>query len=85
MANRIDPFSAINSDPPHIDSDLTLIHVNQGKGHKDRYALLPPELVKILRQSWLRPHSAIVPQACTMGPADTSALPSTVSVKFSKF
>ena len=35
-----------------IDSDRMLIHVNQGKGHKDRYALLSPELLKILRQWW---------------------------------
>ncbi len=35
-----------------IDSDRMLIHVNQGKGHKDRYALLSPALLEILRQWW---------------------------------
>lgn len=35
-----------------IDSDRMIIHINQGKGDKDRYALLSPELQKILRQWW---------------------------------
>ena len=35
-----------------IDSDRNIIHVVQGKGHKDRNALLSPELLKILRQWW---------------------------------
>jgi len=35
-----------------IDSDRMIIHINQGKGDKDRYALLSPELLKILRQWW---------------------------------
>ncbi len=35
-----------------IDSKLKIIHVVQGKGHKDRNALLSPTLLKILRQWW---------------------------------
>ncbi|MCH7742369.1 MAG: site-specific integrase [Proteobacteria bacterium] len=35
-----------------IDSERKIIHVVQGKGHKDRNALLSPELLKILRQWW---------------------------------
>ncbi len=35
-----------------IDSDRMMIHVKQGKGARDRYALLSPELLKILRQWW---------------------------------
>ena len=35
-----------------IDSDRNIIHVVQGKGHKDRNALLSPELLKILRHWW---------------------------------
>ena len=36
-----------------IDSERMIIHVRQGKGDKDRYALLSPELVKLLQQWWL--------------------------------
>ena len=35
-----------------IDSQLKIIHVVQGKGHKDRNALLSPMLMKLLRQWW---------------------------------
>ncbi len=34
-----------------IDSERMIIRVIQGKGHKDRNALLSPELLKILRAS----------------------------------
>jgi len=36
-----------------IDSERMLIHVVQGKGSKDRNALLSPELYKILRAWWV--------------------------------
>ena len=36
-----------------IDSQRMIIHVSQGKGDRDRYALLSPELIKILQQWWL--------------------------------
>ncbi len=35
-----------------IDSERKIIHVVQGKGHKDRIALLSPALLKILGQWW---------------------------------
>ena len=35
-----------------IDSDRMLIRVEQGKGDRDRYALLSPTLLSILRQWW---------------------------------
>ncbi|MCH7742930.1 MAG: site-specific integrase [Proteobacteria bacterium] len=40
-----------------IDSERNVIHVVQGKGHKDRNALLSPELLKILRQWWHAGHA----------------------------
>lgn len=35
-----------------IDSKRMLIRVEQGKGKKDRYAMLPPRLLAILRRYW---------------------------------
>ena len=37
-----------------IDSDRMLIRVEQGKGHKDRYAMLSPQLLKLLRMWWVQ-------------------------------
>jgi site-specific recombinase XerD len=36
-----------------IDSERMLIRVEQGKGKKDRYAMLSPRLLKVLRAWWL--------------------------------
>ena len=35
-----------------IDSKRMLIRVEQGKGHKDRHAMLSPQLLKLLRAWW---------------------------------
>ncbi len=40
-----------------IDSERMIIHVVQGKGNKDRNALLSPELLDILRQWWQCGHA----------------------------
>jgi len=46
-----------------IDSDRMLIHVEQGKGRKDRKAMLSPGLLKLLRDYWLeaRPEGWLFP------------------------
>lgn len=36
----------------HIDSRRMVIHVQLGKGQKDRYVMLSPKLLEILRQWW---------------------------------
>ena len=36
-----------------IDSERIVIRVEQGKGRKDRYAMLPPTLLDLLRAWWL--------------------------------
>lgn len=38
--------------PPAIDSKRMVIRVEQGKGQKDRYSLLSPKLLEILRSWW---------------------------------
>jgi site-specific recombinase XerD len=38
--------------PLHIQSQRMLIRVEQGKGQKDRYTLLSPQLLQELRQYW---------------------------------
>jgi integrase len=35
-----------------IDSARMLIRVEQGKGRKDRYVMLAPDLLDLLRQWW---------------------------------
>ena len=37
-----------------IDSNRKLIRVEQGKGRKDRYAMLSPQLLELLRAWWLQ-------------------------------
>lgn len=46
-----------------LDSDRMTLRVEQGKGAKDRYTLLSPELLKELRRYWIahRPQSWLFP------------------------
>jgi integrase/recombinase XerD len=43
---------AVRLTPPAIDSRRMVIRVEQGKGQKDRYVMLSPKLLEILRTWW---------------------------------
>ncbi|MGD0109926.1 MAG: site-specific integrase [Rhodopila sp.] len=47
---------AVRLKPDAIDSRRMVIRVEQGKGRKDRYVMLPPRLLEILRDYWQRTH-----------------------------
>jgi integrase/recombinase XerD len=43
---------AVALTPPAIDSKRMVLRVEQGKGKKDRYVMLSPKLLEILRAWW---------------------------------
>jgi integrase/recombinase XerD len=47
---------AVRLTPTAIDSKRMVIRVEQGKGQKDRYVMLPPRLLDMLRDYWQRTH-----------------------------
>jgi integrase/recombinase XerD len=56
--------------PVHIHSERMLIRVEQGKGQKDRYTLLSPQLLRELREYWhaYRPGKWLFPNRKRTGP-----------------
>jgi site-specific recombinase XerD len=60
-----------------IDGDLGRLHVRNGKGNKDRYALLPSRLHELLQQFWIdhRPSGVVLFQGKKgSGPAHPSTI-----------
>src|SRR3989442_10796046 len=59
-----------------IDSERMMIRVRQAKGHKDRYVMLSPKLLELLREYWRaeRPTSWLFPGRCKDHPLDASTL-----------
>jgi integrase/recombinase XerD len=47
---------AVRLTPAAIDSKRMVIRVEQGKGRKDRYVMLPPKLLAMLRDYWKSTH-----------------------------
>lgn len=62
--------------PSDIDSDRMVIRVEQGKGAKDRLALLSPRLLEELRLYWRRerPGELLFPSPHRQGPLCAGAL-----------
>ena len=50
---------AVHLKPPAIDSQRMVIRVEQGKGRKDRYVMLSPRLLELLRDYWRQTHPRV--------------------------
>jgi integrase/recombinase XerD len=59
-----------------IDSNRMMIRVRQAKGHKDRYVMLSPKLLELLREYWKkeRPSTWLFPGRCKDHPLDATTL-----------
>jgi site-specific recombinase XerD len=67
---------AVRLKPGAIDSKRMVIRVEQGKGRKDRYVMLPPKLLDILRDYWdrSRPGEWLFPGRGPGQPVDPSTI-----------
>src|SRR5450432_2712800 len=67
---------AVRLTPAAIDSQRMVIRVEQGKGRKDRYVMLPPKLLDILRDYWdrTRPGEWLFPGRGPGQPIDPSTI-----------
>ncbi len=56
-----------------VDSKRTLLRIEQGKGRKDRFAMLSPQLLELLRDWWriARPQSWLFPGRDRVNPLTT--------------
>jgi len=50
---------AVHLKPSAIDSQRMVIRVEQGKGRKDRYVMLSPRLLELLRDYWRQTHPQV--------------------------
>jgi integrase/recombinase XerD len=59
-----------------IDSRRMMIRLEQSKRRKDRYVMLSPYLLAVLREYWkaVRPQTVLFPSAKTGGPLSTDAV-----------
>jgi site-specific recombinase XerD len=67
---------AVRLQPTAIDSQRMVIRVEQGKGQKDRYVMLSPKLLDVLRSYWraVRPTEWLFPGDRPGQPITTSAV-----------
>jgi site-specific recombinase XerD len=67
---------ALHLEVADIDSPRMSIRVRQGKGHKDRYALLSPKLLVLLREYWkaVRPTRWLFPSSAPDRPVSLDSL-----------
>lgn len=67
---------AVRLTPEAIDSQRMVIHVEAGKGRKDRYVMLSPKLLDILRAYWRksRPNQWLFPGHLPGRPISTAAV-----------
>jgi integrase/recombinase XerD len=67
---------AVRLQPTDIDSQRMVLRVEQGKGQKDRYVMLSPRLLELLRTWWhvARPRPWLFPGARVGRPITTGAV-----------
>jgi site-specific recombinase XerD len=67
---------ALHLKPTDIDSSRMVIRVEQGKGQKDRYVMLSPKLLELLRAWWhaARPRHWLFPSQIVTNPLTRSAV-----------